>query len=316
MSTEQSQPAGSRRGAEKLLEAPKLSLDRVPVLHNIFERLAVTCSEKFRDICLPPASFFVNQLESGSSWDVLESYEDSIAAVYYSREWDANILIGLDRRFVFSVIEAAFGGDGSTTPFESERPFTSLEIRLAKRVFEFAIPAFQEFLQPISQATFELEKVETRVDFQILGQHDIPIVVVQILFQVMDNGGRMFVLIPQSALQPIRKRLERVRYQEPAHGDPDWARRMQDGVVRADVTLEGTLDGPELTLDELADLHVGQIIRLAADTQSLVALECEGEQLFWCKLGQAKSYFTLIVDSAVDPKQEFFSGLIFGPKGR
>lgn len=302
----------SSPGTEKLLETPKLALDRLPVLNSILERLVATCAESFRELCAVPATFFVNQLEAGNSWDVLETYEDSIAGVYFAPEWDAQILIGLDRRFIFSMINAAFGGDGSMPPFETDRPFTSLETRLAKTVFNIAMPTFQDLLQSVTPVTFELEKVETKLDFQLLGQTEIPVIVIQILFQVMDNGGRMFMIIPRSALHPIRKRLERARSFDASHIDPVWARKMQEGIVGAEVTLQATFKGPQLTLDDLACLHVGQIIRLNADTQSLVTFECEGERIFLCRLAQSKGYFTMIVEFAIDRRQEFMTDLIGG----
>jgi flagellar motor switch protein FliM len=305
----------SHPGTEKLLETPKLALDRLPVLNSILERLVATCAESFRELCTVPATFFVNQLEAGNSWDVLETYEDSIAGVYFAPEWDAQILIGLDRRFIFSMINAAFGGDGSMPPFETDRPFTSLEIRLAKTVFNIAMPTFQELLQSVTPVTFELEKVETKLDFQLLGQTEIPVIVIQILFQVMDNGGRMFMIIPRSALHPIRKRLERARAFDASHIDPAWARKMQEGIVGTEVTLSAVLNGPELTLDNLSNLYPGQIIRLNADTQSLATLECEGERIFWGRLAQSKGYFTMVVDSAIDRQHEFMTDLIGGSGG-
>jgi flagellar motor switch protein FliM len=221
-----------RPGTEKLLETPKLALDRLPVLTNLLERLVAACAERFRDYCTIPCSFFVNQLEAGSSWDVLESYEDSVAAIYYARTWDTQVLVGLDRRFIFSLIDAAYGGDGSTQPFETDRPFTPLEIRLARSVFNIVTPAFEELLQPVTPVSFELEKVESKLDFQILGPSEIPVVVVQILFQVLDNGGRMFMIIPQSALHPIRKRLERGRSFESMTSTPIGRARCRTDLYR------------------------------------------------------------------------------------
>jgi flagellar motor switch protein FliM len=314
--TEVMENVATRPGTEKLLETPKLALYRLPVLTNILERLVATCAERFREYCTIPCSFFVNQLEAGNSWDVLESYEDSIAGIYYARAWDAQVLVGLDRRFIFSLIDAAYGGDGSTQPFETDRPFTPLEIRLARSVFGIVTPAFEELMHPISPVIFDLEKVESKLDFQILGPSEIPVVVVQILFQVLDNGGRMFMIIPQSALYPIRKRLERGRSFESTSVDPDWARKMQDGLVSANVVLEGVLEGPSLTLDEISDLREGQIIRLESDPQSLIAVECGGEKVFWCRLAQSKGHFALVVDSAVDRQKEFVSDLIVGSTTR
>ncbi len=58
---------------EKLKEIAKLSLDRLPVLNSIFENMAATCVERFRDYCSPAFTAFVNQVASGDSWDLLEA---------------------------------------------------------------------------------------------------------------------------------------------------------------------------------------------------------------------------------------------------
>jgi flagellar motor switch protein FliM len=278
--------------------------------------LVTTLSERFRDYCNVPSSFFVNQIESGNSWDVLESYEDSIAGIYYCRQWDSKIVIGLDRRFVFSLIDAAFGGDGSMPAFESDRPFTSLEARLARSVFSIVLPEFEELLNPITPVNFDIEKLETKLDFQILGQTDVPVIAVQILFQILDNGGRMFMIIPQSALYPIRKLLERTRALDGTSVDPEWQKKMQDGLASSTMLLKGVLEGPEMTLNEIAALEPGQILRLDADTKSLIALECQDERIFWCRLAQSKSQFALVVEQPIDRQKELVADLISGSPAR
>ncbi len=307
---------GGQPGTDKLLEPPKLEVERLHVLKGVLERLVTTLAERFRDYCNVPSSFFVNQMESGNSWDVLESYEDSIAGIYYCRQWDSKIVIGLDRRFIFSLVDAAFGGDGSMPPFESDRPFTSLEARLARSVFSIVIPELEDLLNPITPVNLDLEKLETKLDFQILGQTDIPVIAVQILFQILDNGGRMFMIIPQSALYPIRKHLERQRALDGTSVDPEWQKKMQDGLASSSMLLTGVLEGPELTLDQLAALEPGQILRLNADTKSLIALECQDERIFWCRLAQSKSQFALVVEQPIDRQKELVADLIAGSQTR
>lgn len=308
--------SGGQPGTDKLLEPPKLEVERLHVLKGVLERLVTTLAERFRDYCNVPSSFFVNQVESGNSWDVLESYEDSIAGIYYCRQWDSKIVIGLDRRFIFSLIDAAFGGDGSMPPFEADRPFTSLEARLARSVFSIVVPELEDLLNPITPVNLDLEKLETKLDFQILGQTEVPVIAVQILFQILDNGGRMFMIIPQSALYPIRKLLERSRALDGTSVDPEWQKKMQDGLASSTMLLKGVLEGPEMTLDEITALEPGQILRLDADTKSLIALECQDERLFWCRLAQSKSQFALVVEQPIDRQKELVADLISSSPAR
>jgi flagellar motor switch protein FliM len=308
--------SGGQPGTDRLLEPPKLEVERLHVLKGVLERLVTTLSERFREYCNVPSSFFVNQMESGNSWDVLESYEDSIAGIYYCRQWDSKIVIGLDRRFIFSLIDAAFGGDGSMPPFESDRPFTSLEARLARSVFNIVIPELEDLLTPITPVNLDLEKLETKLDFQILGQTEVPVISVQILFQILDNGGRMFMIIPQSALYPIRKQLERQRALDGTSVDPEWQKKMQDGLASSTMLLKGVLEGPELTLEQIAALEPGQILRLDADTKSMIALECQDESIFWCRLAQSKSQFALVVEQPIDRQKELVADLVSGSPAR
>lgn len=299
--------------AHILLQRPKLQIDRLPVLQSIFERLAQSLTEGFRQICVPPVTFFLNQVENKYSWDVLETYEDSIAAIIHCREWDSPLLIGVDRRFVFSLVEAAVGGDGSELPFESDRPFSTFELQLAQKVLEMAANNLQASFSKVVPTTFKVEKVESKLEFSALGPRNIPSVVTQLLFQVIDQGGRMFVLIPQSALYNMRSKLGQERaFTSSSGADPGWARKMQSGVAKTEVTLSAVLEGRSMTLAEIADLKPGQVLALNSTPASLIALQSGPEQIFWCKLGQSDGYFTVVVEQPVIQKEESLEDILIG----
>ena len=309
--------AASRHMIEKLLEAPRLSADRLRVLQGVFDRLASSCTEAMRQLCPAPTSFFVNQIDVGLSWDLLESYEDSIGVVFYCPEWDTRILIGVDRRFAFSLIDAMYGGDGTEMPFETDRPFTTLEARVAKQVCEIAANALRDAFDSLSvKATFKAEKVAPGLEFSILGSRNVLTVTTQMLFQVLDNGGRMFLLIPQSAVYPLRDQLARERAPGQTNADPRWNQKLKKEVVRTSVPFQAALEEQTMWLWDIANLQVGQILELQATAQSFVMLECNGEPLFRCKLAQAAGKFTLIVDSPVDQKDAIIDEILLklGPE--
>lgn len=303
MADNKNQSAAARRMLETLTETPKLAIDKLPVLHAIFERVATSCSESLRQMCVPATTFFVNQVKGDNSWDILENYEDSIAAIFYVPEWDAAILIGVDRKFVFSLLEASYGADGNETPFDSDRPFSTLESRFAKEFLLMVANALQNCFESVGAVTFKLDRVETKVEFTIMGPNDVPVVAAQVLFQVMDNGGRMFILIPQSALYPIRKKLEREHQPISLPNDPRWTRRMQRGIAQTDVTLQAILEKRIMTLGEVTNFRVGQLLQLRTHAYDLIMLESGTEPLFRAKLGQANDKFIVIIESAYNHKE-------------
>jgi flagellar motor switch protein FliM len=316
MAEGQKDAAASRRMVQKLLEPPKLSIDRLPVLHTIFERVATVCVESLRQYCAAPATFFVNQVKTGNSWDVLDDYEDSVAVVYYVPEWDASVLIGVDRKFIFSLLDATYGGDGSEGPYNSDRPFSVFEARFAREIIGIAAEALESSFESVASLSFKFARLETKVEFTILGPNDIPVVAAQLLFQVMDMGGRMFMLVPQAALYPIRKKLER-EHQPVSHPhDPRWTRQMQRGVASTDVKLQAILEKRVMTLGDVTEFHVGQLIQLRTHTNDLITLESGNEALFRCKLAQAKGAFIVIIETPINTKEEFIGELLNNPQGK
>jgi flagellar motor switch protein FliM len=295
--------------SEKLKEIAKLSLDRLPVLNTVFENMAASCVERFRDYCSPVFSAFENQLVSGDSWDLLEADADSVAVIFYCREWDARILVGIERRLLFATIEAMFGGDGGELPFDGTRAFTNLEMRIGRIVCEFAARAFADAFAPVSEITLTFERAESALEFTTLGQNSMMMVQAKILFQVLDQGGVMFVLIPQSAMNPIRQKLERERRALPPSQDPRWTNALNSRVSRAEITVSAMIEGRSMQLDEILRLDIGKTIELSGTDQSIF-VECEGDRLFRGRLGQSRGFFTITIEEPVS--DDLFSETVEG----
>lgn len=301
MTTAQSQPDSASVG-ERLRAISKLSVDKLPVLNTIVERMANGCVDNFRDYCSPVFSAFVNQIVTGDSWDLLEALSDSIAGIFYCREWDARIVIGLERRLVFAIMEAMFGGEGTEPPFESTRPFTALETRVGRVICEFTAKSLEKAFSGISEITLDPERFETALEFTTLGQTSMMMVHAAVLFQVLDQGGLMHVLIPQNSLNPIRQKLERERRAQPVSADPRWTSALQSRISIAEVKVSAFLEGKELQLSELVKLKPGATIELEGSGHNIV-LECEGDKLFRGHLGQSQGNFTITIDAPITEDQ-------------
>jgi flagellar motor switch protein FliM len=299
-------------GLKRLIDAPKLAFDKAPVLHAVFDRLAGSCADGMRSFCSAPSTFMLNGLSSGSTWDLLEAYETGFGAIFHSPEWDARIVIGCDRRFAFSIVEAMFGADGSEPPLDGDRPLTTLEGRIVREILIDTAAALRAQLAFICDTTFHFERTETSLDFSTIGLSDAPAVMAQLIIQVMDGGGRLFVLIPNNALAPFRKRLERDRPPEAVHVDSAWSRQLLLELGRTEIELKAVLDGSQLSLKAMSRLQPGQILPLDASSSTPIGLEAEDKVLFMAKLGQSKGYFTVCIERRVDEREELLNELLGG----
>jgi flagellar motor switch protein FliM len=296
---------------DMLLDSAGLSLDRLPMLHVIFDRMTTSCAEHLRHMAASPMYYSLSGLESGRITEILEMYEaNAVAGIFHAPEWDSHILIGFDRDFIYTMVEVLFGADGSEAPVEEARGFSTIELRMAQTLFEQVAKALQASFALIADTKFKLERIETRMDFAVIGRRNNQAVAAKFLLQALNRGGEMFVVIPQSVLNPMRKVLSRVVSGESSGRDPRWMKQIATEVKKTEVTLKAVLEERFLSLGEIADLKVGDVIELQATPRSRVKLEGNQQGLFWCNIGQSEGTYVLKVDEHIDQEKEFLDDVL------
>lgn len=301
----------NRTISDKLLDAGGISVDRLPMLHVAFDRMATHCADSLRQMSASPAYFSLSNIESARIGDVLEDYEaNAIAAVFHAPEWDSRILVGFDRDFIFSMVEVLFGADGAEPPIDEERPFSNIEINIAQAIFERIAKVLQLSFGSQSDSAFKFERIETRMDFAIIGRRNNLSVVAKFLLQALNRGGEMFIIIPQSALSPVRETLTHAMSGDASPRDPRWARQIQSEIQRTEMQVRAILEERLIDLRDVTEFKVGQVLELQATPRSRVKLECRGQPLFWCQLGQSDGSYTVKIDDYIDEDQEFIDDIL------
>ena len=72
------------------------------------------------------------------------------------------------------------------------------------------------------------------------------------------------------------------------------------------------LETADYTLGDVAQLKVGDVLKLRATPQSRVKVESSEQPLFWAYLGQNDGCHTLCIDEAIDPGKEFVEDVLSG----
>jgi len=296
---------------DKLLDAAGLALDQLPMLQVIFDRVATYCAESLRHLAASQPYYSLSNVETGRIGDLLEMYEgNALAGIFHVPEWDNHVIVGFDRDFIFSLIEVLFGSDGSEPPIEEGRSFSNIEIRVAHAVFEQVARALQTSFALVADAQFKFERSETRMDFAVIGRRNNLAIAAKFLLQAINRGGEMFVIMPQSALTPIRQALARVISGESNARDPNWTRQMRQEIQRTGVTVRAVIEEDDYDLGKISNLRVGQVLKLQATPRSRLKIESNHQPLFWCHLGQSEGFYTVRIDELFDRDQEFINNVL------
>jgi flagellar motor switch protein FliM len=306
--TDERPPADIR---DLLLDTATLSLDQLPMLPVIFDRVGNHFADRVRHLGSSLPHFTLNEVTSERIGDALDAYEmKAIAGVLHVPAWDNRIIVGFDRDFIFTMVELLFGGDGSEPPTVDPRNFSNVEQHLARLLFEQVALSLQSAFSLVTSARFRLERAETRIDFAAAGRRNNPAVVARFVMQAINRGGEMFVIVPHSALSPLRQALSRIVAKEAATPDPQWVQRIANEVHRTAVTIRAVLESDDYTLGDLAELRVGQVLKLKVTPRSRVKVESSEQPLFWSFLGENEGFHTLCIDEVIDQEQQFINDVL------
>jgi flagellar motor switch protein FliM len=305
-------PGDRRRDIrDLLLDASHFSIDQMPMLPVIFNRLASQLAERLRALGPGLPMVTVNAVESMRIGDALDAYDlRAVAGIFHVPAWDNRVIVGFDRDFVFTLVEVLFGSDGSERPFDEVRALTSLEVSVAQHLFEQIAVAMQGAFSLVADARFRFERCETRMDFAAAGRRSHPGVVARFILQALGRGGEMFVIIPQAGLTMFRQALSRTLPAEAHAMDPAWAKQIGAEVGRTEIGVTAIIETSDYTLGDLAELRVGQVLKLPATLKSRVKVESSEQPLFWAYLGQSDGRHTLCIDEPIDQEREFLTDVL------
>jgi flagellar motor switch protein FliM len=296
---------------ERLLDGAGISVDRMPMLHVIFERMAAQCSELMRQLSSSPAFFMVESIATERIGDVLDDYENNVViGVIYVQAWDQRLLIGLRHDLVFALLEVLFGGDGGEAPATEKRQLSNIELRLVRKAIDLFAQALQTSFAAVCDTVFKLHRIETRLDFVAIAPRTAFGVRTRLKLRMLGRESELFVLIPQTSLNSVRQDFVRDLSAEMSVRDPRWTKQIQTEIGQTEISIRGIIEERHFSLEDIAGLQIGHVLTLQATAKTRVKLECNAEPLFWCDLGQADGFYTLRVDDSVNQEQELIDDIL------
>jgi len=306
-------PGNRREILASLLTASQLSIDRMPVLKKVLESAAGSCAEDLREQFDVELQLTLDGLERGTEAELFADCRGGGAfSILQERQWDANLIVGLDRAAVMIVTDLFLGGDFSEWPEDADRPNSKIETGLAKLFNESLAGALNEALSQSSPIEFVPASTRDCPGDSALGFGDEASVLIRFRMVVAHRIGFVLIVFSQGVFDCLRRLLGQPAAEVTARPDPEWARHIKQEITRTNLTLHAILDSWQAPLVEIAGLKAGQVIELKVAPQCHVCVECDGELLFWGEFGQSNGRYTIQAVDFVDRNQEFMDSILFG----
>ena len=208
-----------------------------------------------------------------------------------------NILLVMDPKLVFTVVDSFFGGTGRFEAKIEGRDFAPTELRLIQRMMDMSFIDLQQAWKPVMDVKPEYINTEVNPQFaNIVGPNEV-VVVTTFMVEVEGIGGEFHIAIPYTTLEPIRDRLDTVLHNESSDSDEHWSNALRDELEQSNVTLSCRLAHTELILRDVMELKAGDVIPI--DVSKPATLCAEGIPVLRGKLGKLQGNNSVAITGQV-----------------
>ena len=231
--------------------------------------------------------------------DILAAHKaDSVAALIECAALRCNIFVTLDSLLVHAIVELLCGGNGVEPIAEIPRDVTPIDQQFAHILVTLVASGIQKEWADRGFGTMRPQKLDGNIPADICGARVQDVGLVSISIAAFGLEGTMRLVLPPAALERFGNQ-DATEATTVESGDPLWTARLQHELGRAPVRVEAFLDAKDLTLGNISELKVGQIIALPPDTRSRATLVCDGRALYRGEVGQLDDRYSLRVDEIV-----------------
>lgn len=201
---------------------------------------------------------------------------------------------------IYPIIDRLLGGTNSEL-FIPQRPMTLIETRLISKITARGLAALSEAWQSIRNLDFRIVAEESNPQLvQIVPPNEV-VVVIGFELKLANRAGTMNLCFPFNVIEPLMEDLSsRSWFNNPkAARETSLKGRIAGHLGRAPLTAMGLLAETTITLKDLMNLSVGDLIVTDRPASSHVVLCLENEKSFLANIGQYKGNRALRIVRAV-----------------
>ncbi|PSV28766.1 MULTISPECIES: flagellar motor switch protein FliM [unclassified Photobacterium] len=247
---------------------------RMPTLELINERFARHMRISLFNMLRKTAEVSINgvqMIKFGEYQNTL--YVPTSLNMVRFRPLKGTALITMEARLVFILVENFFGGDGRFHAKIEGREFTPTERRIVQMLLKLVFEDYREAWSPVMGVEFEYLDSEVNPTMANIVSPTEVIVVSSFHIEVDGGGGDFHVVMPYSMVEPIRELLDAGVQSDKMDTDVRWSKALRDEIMDVPVNLRAKLLDVDLSLRDLMELQVGDVIPIDMPEQATIFVE-------------------------------------------
>jgi len=219
---------------------------------------------------------------------------------------EGEICMEISPLIVFPIIDRMLGG-GNAELYIPQRPLTMIEQRLGNRIIERALSALEEAWSNIAAVKFEVVQTESNPQLvQVVAPNEV-VVVIGFEIKMGNRSGSMSLCIPFNVIEPLMHKLtsqDWFGHKKKGIDQSQCRKSLCENLADAKLKMRAYLAQTKITLRDLMNLEIGDVIRTPKEEKHDLVLQIEGKSKFAGKAGQFRGNRALKILRYAKPEEK------------
>lgn len=177
-----------------------------------------------------------------------------------AKPFRGNGLIVMEPNLIFLIVDILFGGDGRFHTRIEGRDFSPTEQRIILGLLNTIFADYERAWAPVFKIQLSYVRSEMNPQFASIATPSEIVVASQFILDLGVGQANIYICWPYSMLEPVRDLLYSTMQSDQMTHDSRWTRNLARRIAEAEVSLNAVLGRGKLTLGDLVDLRVGDVI--------------------------------------------------------
>ena len=218
---------------------------------------------------------------------------------------EGEVCLELSPLIIFPIIDCMLGG-GNAELYIPQRPLTHIEQRLANRIIERALEALAEAWSNIADVKFKVIQTESNPQLvQIVAPNEV-VVVINFEIKMGSRAGSMSLCLPFNVIEPVMHQLTSQDWfsHKRKGAQPEQRDSVEENLAEAKLNLRAYLAQTTISLSDLLNLEVGDVIKTSKEAAHDLILRVEGKSKFAGKAGQFRGNRAFKITRPAKPQEK------------
>lgn len=282
----------------------RVSKEQLRAFKSIHDKMARSLSSQVSAVMRSIVEIQLHSVDQMTYGEFLMSLPSPTSFNIFSmKPLEGAAILEINPSIAFPMIDRLLGGKGD--PYENSREFSDIELNLLDTLLRQIMQNLKEAWSPITEIFPTVDAKESSPNVvQIVAQNEIVIMVVMEII-IGHSSGMMSICYPVISLETVLSRLvSRDLMLSDTSSKKSRNKELQALLAGANVIVSGYLGGATLTLKEMLDLQVGDIVRLDRAADDTILVSVDGRDKYVAGIGLQRYRKTLQIKEVIKTEKD------------